>query len=51
MDSIRQDLGMFWGETGMTCADLGLVVALHQELHEINKTKRLLFEPIFRCRD
>ena len=51
MDSIRQDLGMFFlRETGIIRADLGAVVALHQELHEINKTKRLFFEPIFRCR-
>ena len=41
----------FLREIGIIRADLGAVVALHQELHEVNKTKRLFFEPIFRCRD
>ena len=47
MDSTRQNLGIFFRETGITHADLEVVVALHQEVHEINKTKRLFFNPSF----
>jgi hypothetical protein len=32
-------------KTSSTRTDLGYVVALHQVLNEINKTKRLLFSP------
>ena len=49
MDSTRQNLGIFFRKTGFSRSDLEIVVALHQELHEINKSKRLFFESIFRC--
>ena len=39
---------MFLRETGITRADLGIAVALHQEVHEINRMKRLFFNPSFR---
>jgi hypothetical protein len=49
MDSTRQSLGIFFREAGFSRSDLEVVVALRQELHEINKLKRLFFEPILRC--
>ena len=41
-DGIRQDLGLCPAQNGSTRTDLGHVVALHQVLNEINKTKRVL---------
>ena len=37
----------FLHKTGISGADSGVIVALHQELREINKTKRLFFQPSF----
>ena len=51
-DSIRQDLGMrlMWNTCHQACW-LEFVVALHHELNEINKMKRLLLSFTFCCRD
>ena len=47
MNSIRQDLGMFFFGAKQVSLVLTWVVAIHQELHEVNKTKRLFLKPSF----
>ncbi len=51
MDGIRQDLSMCLMRSRYFPRLPGVVAALHRELIEINKTKRLLVFCPFRCRD